>query len=158
MAAPTTKPVGKQTKFAQESGAQAAEQDAVDRPYIKDDSEKAWDAFDGQEFGGQAGIVDVKENEVAGPFTYTGHQEIVTDLGAVTVHTGTDDDGAQWRLPIQATFLRAVDQARLQMGDKFAIKRYDDTVKKRGKGAGNPMAIYAIKVLERSATGISTTK
>lgn len=152
MANPANKPTGKPSTFKKETAeeTEAVEQaaDAVERPYIKAD--EAWDEFSGQEFGGQAGILEIKEGEVAGVFAYTGHQQVTTDLGETTVHTALDDDGAAWRLPIQATFLRAVDQAALRMGDKFAIKRYEDQIKKRGKGAGNKMAIYAIKVLERA--------
>lgn len=114
-----------------------------------------WDEVEGQEFGGKSDILDLHEGEVAGPFSYSGHQEMVTDLGATTVHLGTvvdgEDAGETVRLPIQATFLRAVDQAGLSKGDTFLIKRFDDQLKKKGKGAGKPMAIYGIKVTERAA-------
>jgi hypothetical protein len=140
------KPAGG-SKFAKETEQQHQEAEQKERPYLKDAD--VWDELGGQEFGGAAGILELKEGELAGVFTYTGHQEITTDLGATTVHTASDEDGTQWRMPIQATFLRAVDQARIGMGDKFAVKREEDVTKKRGKGAGNPMAIYAIKVIER---------
>lgn len=141
------KPTG--SKFRQQSDAEAAAEEKAERPYIK--AAEAWDEMAGQEFGGASGILDLKVGEVAGVFVYTGHQQVTTDLGETTVHTGLDEEGNQWRLPIQATFLRAVDQARLGMGDKFAVKREEDQIKKRGKGAGNKMAIYAIKVVERAA-------
>lgn len=147
MATPQNKPAG--SKFRQQSDAEAAAEEKAERPYIK--TPEAWDGMSGQEFGGASGILDLKVGEVAGVFVYTGHQQVTTDLGETTVHTGLDEDNNQWRMPIQATFLRAVDQARLGMGDKFAVKRQEDQIKKRGKGAGNPMAIYAIKVLERAA-------
>lgn len=142
----TTKPGSKFAKASQET---AAAEDAVQRPYLQEAA--FWDEAEGQEFGGASGILELKPGEVAGPFTYTGHQNMTTALGDTTVHTGLDEEGNQWRLPIQATFLRAIDQARVQMGDKLAIKRLEDVEKKRGKGAGNPMAIYAIKVIERAA-------
>jgi len=137
------------SKFAAASQESAAEEDAVKRPYIQ--ASEYWDEQEGQEFGGASGILELQVGEVAGPFTYTGHQNMTTELGDTTVHTGNDEEGNQWRLPIQATFLRAIDQARISMGDKFAVKRLDDVKKKRGKGAGNMMAIFAIKVLERAA-------
>ncbi len=151
MASPTGKPpagaAGKPgSKFTPET---EHDSEVKERPYLKDAG--VWDKVDGQEFGGAAGILELKPGEVAGIFTYSGHQQITTDLGETTVHTGVDEDGTQWRLPIQATFLRAVDQAGLKFGDKFAIKREDDVIKKRGKGAGKEMAIFAIKVTERYA-------
>ena len=155
MSTPTKPLVSKfkpQTAAASEASNLAEEK--VERPYLKALSD--WDGMEGQEFGGASGILELKPGEVAGVFTYTGHQQITTDLGETTVHTGLDEDGVQWRLPIQATFLRAVDQARIQMGDKFAVKREDDVEKKRGKGAGKPMAIFAIKVVERAAPNPTT--
>jgi hypothetical protein len=149
MATPKTGAGG--SKFTKETPADAAAEDKAERPYLMD--EAAWDTVDGQEFGGASGILELKVGEVAGIFTYTGHQQITTDLGDATVHTALDEDGAQWRLPIQATFLRAVDQAGLKMNDKFAIRRDEDVLKKRGKGAGKPMAIFAIKVIERAVIG-----
>lgn len=143
------------TGFKKESAAEAAAEDKVERPYLMNAEE--WDSAEGQEFGGSSGILDLKVGEVAGIFTYTGHQQINTELGETTVHTALDEDGAQWRLPIQATFLRAVDQARLGMNDKFAVRRDEDVKKKRGKGAGNMMAIYAIKVIERAVIGPTAT-
>lgn len=114
-------------------------------------NEEAWDGASGQEFGGSADILQIEVGQVAGPLEYQGHQQITTDLGEATVHTASDEEGNQWRLPIQATFVRAIDQAGMRRGDKFLVKRMDDTIKKRGKGAGNPMSIYAIKIVERGA-------
>jgi len=77
---------------------------------------------------------------------------MVTELGATTVHTAKNTKTEDvYRLPIQATFLRAIDQAGLKRGDVFGVKRFEDQIKKRGKGAGNPMAIFAIKVFTRVA-------
>lgn len=110
----------------------------------------AWDQQEGEEYGGQSEILLIQVGEVAGPFEYVGHQQMTTDLGDTTVHIGTDKDGETKRLPIQATFQRAVDQANLQRGDSFLIKREDDQIKKRGAGKDKPMAIYAIKVTKRA--------
>jgi hypothetical protein len=117
------------------------------RAYIVDDS--AWTAA-GEEFGGKSDILIIQVGEIAGPFNYVGHQQMTTELGETTVHLATLKDETM-RLPIQATFIRAVDQAGLKRGDTFLIKRFEDQEKKRGKGAGNQMAIYGVKVLKRAA-------
>lgn len=139
----------KVTRMEQEAKELTAQQEEARKRYLV--NEDAWDEADGQEFGGSAEVLILRQNEIAGPFIYTGHQQVQTDLGETTSHTGTDPDGEQVRLPIQATFLRAVDTAKLGYGDKFLVKRQPDQIKKKGKGAGNPMAIFAIKVIERSA-------
>jgi len=113
--------------------------------------ESAWDSADGQEFGGSADIMLIQPGQIAGPFEYQGHQQITTDLGETTVHLGADEDGNQWRLPIQATFIKAVDQSGMRRGDRFLVRRLANQTKKKGKGAGNEMAIYAVKVIERVA-------
>jgi hypothetical protein len=139
----------KPSKFAEES----AETDAIERNYVRPVED--WDTFDGQEYGGAAPILVLHENEVAGPFAYMGYQKVVTELGEATVHSGSDTEGQSWRLPIQATFIRAIDQANLKIGDRFAVRRDDDVTKKRGKGAGNAMAIFRIKVTERASAPLS---
>ena len=113
-------------------------------------TEQQWEQAKGQEYGGSAGILKLEPGQIAGPLVYHGHQQITTELGDTTVHLGSDEDNEQWRLPISATFVRAMDQANLRPGDKFLTRRLPDQTKKRGKGAGNPMAMYAIKVIERS--------
>lgn len=122
---------------------------AKERNYIM--SPDAFDQLKGQEFGGQSDLLQMEQGECAGPFTYCGHSQITTELGETTSHLAFDDNGDQIRLPIQATFLKAIDQARIQVGDTFAIKRWEDQEKKKGKGAGNMMAIYSVKVLSRAA-------
>lgn len=134
------------TKFAEESKQISAEELAA-RTYMAD--EAAWEN-DGEEFGGQSDILLIQVGEVAGPFTYVGFQNMTTNLGDTTVHLGIGVDEETHRLPIQATFQRAVDQAGLKRGDKFLVRRFEDQIKKQGKGKGNPMAIYAVKVTERA--------
>ena len=134
-----------QSKFAQESK-RASEEQLAARTYMAGDT--AWDS-PGEEFGGQSDILLLEQGEVAGPFTYVGHQEMTTELGDTTVHMATTKDGDTLRLPIQATFLRAIDQADVVRGDQFLVRRTEDQLKKKGKGAGNPMAIYGVKVLNR---------
>ena len=108
-----------------------------------------WDGQKTQEYGGQSDILAISPGQIAGPLTYLGCNRITTDLGETTAHTASDKMGETWRLPIQATFLRAMDQAAVKPGDVFAIKRGDDVIKKKGAGAGKPMAIFSIKVLKR---------
>lgn len=116
--------------------------------YVIDASK--WDSMEGDIYGGQSDIVKIDVGQVAGPFTYVGNQKITTELGEVTAHTATAPDGESVRLPIQATFLKALDQADIQRGDKFIIKRDADVTKQKGAGKGKPMAIYAVKVVERA--------
>jgi len=141
----------KKTRFAEES----ADADAVERNYVRPVED--WDQLEGQEYGGAAPILVLHENEVAGPFSYMGYQKVTTELGEATVHSGSDGEGRSWRLPIQATFIRAVDQANLRVGDRFAVRRDEDVTKKRGKGAGNAMAIFRIKVVERAAAPLKVS-
>lgn len=112
--------------------------------------EGAWDAQEGEEYGGKSDILLIQVGEVVGPFEYVSHQQMTTDLGDTTVHIGTDKDGNTLRLPIQATFQRAIDQAGIQRGDTFLVRREEDQIKKRGAGKDKPMAIYAVKVTKRA--------
>lgn len=119
-----------------------------DRSYLMNPDQ--FDNLEGQEFGGESRLLSIEVGEAAGPFSYAGHQEITTDLGTTTSHQALDQEGDMIRLPISATFLKALDQARVQYGDVFAIKRDEDVTKKKGKGAGQPMAIYRIKLIKRA--------
>lgn len=131
--------------MAQEAKKMSDDQKAA-RTYMASDN--AWEQA-GEEYGGQSEILMIEEGEVAGPLTYIGHQEMTTDLGDTTVHMATNTEGGAMRLPIQATFLRAIDQAGVHRGDTFLVRRDSDTIKARGKGQGKPMAIYAVKVISR---------
>jgi hypothetical protein len=134
----------KQTTMAQE----AAQTAAAERPYIA--TEQDWDAVSTPEFGGQADILQVQVGEIAGPFEYMGHQPMIMEGGkTVTVHLGVDKSGDTLRLPIAASFLRAVDQAELMRGDTFLLRRSEDVKKKAGIGKGQAMQIYAVKVKTR---------
>src|SRR5690349_22037806 len=111
----------KQTRMAQEAAQLTEQQEELRKHTLA--NQEAWDGVDGQEFGGSAEVLILREGEVAGPLTYTGHQVINTELGETTSHTGMTTEGVQVRLPIQATFLRAVDQAKLGFGDEFLVRR-----------------------------------
>lgn len=136
----------KGNRMAQEAEQERQEQLKA-RTYMLTD--KQWEDASGDEFGGKADILILEVGEVAGPLVYVGHQAMTTDLGDTTVHLATNKEGETLRLPIQATFQRAVDQAGLNRGDTFMVKRFEDQDKKKGKGAGKPMAIYGIKVTNR---------
>ncbi len=140
------------TKANTSTTAAAAPQDnapAKERKYLM--TPDAFDNLDGQEYGGQSDVLVVNPGECAGPFRYIGHTQITTELGETTSHMAFDPEDEQVRLPLQATFLKAFDQARIGVGDTFALRRGEDQLKKKGKGAGKAMAIYSIRVIERAA-------
>lgn len=117
------------------------------RTYVA--SEQDWDSTEGMEYGGQADILEMEIGEVGGPFTYIGSQPLALEKGSTTVHIGTDPHGNNIRLPISASFVRAADQARLNPGDTFLVRRGDDVKKLRGIGKGQDMKIFSIKVKTR---------
>lgn len=143
-------PVGT-TQFAETSAAEAEaarEAALAARQYVLDES--AWENEDAIEFGGQSDILLLEVDEVGGPFKYIGHQPMQTDLGMTTVHIASDKEGNTIRMPISAAFVRSADQAGLSRGDTFIVKRYPDTLKKTGKGKGQTMQIYALKVTSKA--------
>ena len=136
------------TRMAQEAEEQN-KQALAERTYVA--TQEARDSATGTEFGGQADILVANIGEVVGPFEYVGHQPMLMEGGkTVTVHIGIDPAGEQVRLPIAASFLRAVDSADLQRGDKFLARRGDDAKKKSGIGKGQNMQIWAIKPTYRA--------
>lgn len=112
-----------------------------------------WDNIDGAEFGGQSEILDIAVGELAVGLIYTGHQTSTIGNKPVEVHTATTREGSSVRLPIAASFARALDQGQVLIGDVIAIKRFDDVKKAGGVGKGQMMAIYGIKVQKRAASG-----
>lgn len=109
-----------------------------------------WDDNDSPEYGGQSDILELEVGEIAGPLEYIGSTSMTLEGGEVTVHQALTPNGDTVRCPISASFLRSFDQAAIQKGDKFAVKRNDDTTKKSGKGKGQAMHIYSVKVVERA--------
>jgi len=109
--------------------------------------------LDGEHFGGDSSILHLQPNTAAGPLTYVSVRrgvELANGGKPVDIHEGRDEDKNVWRLPLAATFLKQVESAQLQPGDKFAILRVEDAIKQKGAGKGKPMAIYQIKVLSRA--------
>lgn len=136
------------SKKNQATAAASEEQTPKATPPLLD--AKQLDALGGQEFGGQSEILVLEEGQAAGPFTYQTSMEITTDLGKALSHVAADNEGNQWRMPIAGSFRRCVEQANLQNGDTFIVQRHPDQIKKRGAGAGDPMAIFSLRVLERA--------
>lgn len=138
--------------MAAEAAAETADERAerlAARTYVVDPN--LWDQEKGMEYGGQAGILELEVGDVAGPFIYIGHQPMTLQGRNLTVHIASIGlEGDNVRLPISASFTRAADQASLQRGDQFLIRRGDDTKKKAGVGAGQDMKIYSLKVTHRS--------
>jgi len=111
-------------------------------------NDAAWENISGESYGGQSEILELKPGEMAGPIEYRGFKQITLDTGLHNSHQGIID-GELMRLPLAATFTQALDQADVQIGDVFHMRRTDDVEKKRGAGKGKPMAIYEIKIVKR---------
>ena len=108
-----------------------------------------WASIEGDVYGGQSPIIDIDAGDAAGPFVYTGKSTIATQQGTAVSHTATYEEN-QVRLPLSATFLKAMDQAGVSHGDTFYIKRDADVIGKTGRAKGQTLQVYAIKVTDRS--------
>lgn len=113
-----------------------------------------WDSTDGETFGGDADILRLEVMQVAGPLTYEGRDAKGLELEGdkVDVHLGRDRAGKLWRLPLSASFRNQLTESKLAEGDTFLVRRNEDAIKKKGKGKGNPMKIFQVKVTARAAT------
>jgi len=113
----------------------------------------AWDSTPGEVFGGNADILKLEVGEVAGPLTYVGLSEKKLELEGdkVDVHTARDGNGKLWRLPLSASFRNQLVESKLAEGDTFLVRRAEDAEKKKGKGKGNLMKIYQVKITARAA-------
>lgn len=133
----------------------SASDESVEVPdYLK--GQVDWDQTQGEDYGGSSEILYIEEGEVVGPLTFVAARpnvDLGNAMGTVTMYEAKDSQNAVWRLPIAANFRRQAEAANLQRGDTFAVKRLEDQVKKHGKGKGNPMEMYAIKVLKRAPQG-----
>lgn len=112
-----------------------------------------WDQTDGETYGGNADILKLDVGQIAGPLTYAGLDEKALELDGekVDVHCARDGAGKLWRLPLAASFRRQIIESKLAEGDTFLVRRVEDAVKKKGKGKGNPMRIFQIKITARAA-------
>ena len=111
-----------------------------------------WDSTQGEVFGGSADILKLEIGEVAGPLSYVGLSEKKLELDGdkVDVHTARDASCKLWRLPLSASFRNQLLESKLGAGDSFLARRVEDSVKKKGKGKGNMMKIYQVKILARA--------
>ena len=112
-----------------------------------------WDQAPGETFGGNADILKLEVGQIAGPLTYSGIDAKALELDGekVDVHTARDGGGKLWRLPLSASFRNQLTESKLASGDTFYFRRLEDAVKKKGKGKGNPMRIFQVKVTARAA-------
>lgn len=115
----------------------------------------------GENFGGSYARLDLNEGQVSQELVYIKEDDIqVRDdsegaaPGAkktLKMHVLQDvDSGVLVTSPIGAVFDNVWAEAQIKTGDVFRIKRYSDTVKKEGKGKGNKMKVYGIKVYKRA--------
>lgn len=130
----------------------AKAQDEIELPSHLAVDPAAFDAAQGDTFGGASEILKLDENEAAGPLTYIGHR--ITDLGngkqPADIHEASDTEKAVWRMPIATNFRRQAEGAELKKGDTFLVKRLADVKKQNGVGKGQVMQMYQIKVTSRA--------
>lgn len=112
-------------------------------------------------FGGSYPRLELKPDSVSVPLTYRKDTEIpLPDQDSEgkettkmqTVHVVEVPQGDLVTCPISAIFMKHFKEAKIEKGDTFRIKRYPNAVKKRGRGAGNQMQVYAIAVTARAST------
>lgn len=108
----------------------------------------------GESFGGSYSRLELNENEVSGLLEYVKDSkvQVENDNGPeiITSPVAKTEEGKLVSLPISAIFRKHWKEANVEKGDKFKIKRYVDVVKKRGKGSGNKLKVYAVKVYSRA--------
>jgi len=116
----------------------------------------------GETFGGSYDRLTLAENEVSPMLSYAKDTKIsLEDQNQAGVYVSqsvpvADNGGKLVSLPICSIFRKNWKEANVGIGDKFKIKRYPNTTKKRGKGVGNKMESYAIKVYERAPKAAQT--
>jgi len=108
----------------------------------------SWDSIEGQEFGGQSPIIQIEVGQAAGPFILLSKTTVATEIGTAISYTASYE-GHQVRMPLSATFVKAVDQAQLDTGDEFYVRRTEDVKGKTGRAKGQTLMVYGIKVSKR---------
>lgn len=150
------KPANEETVFG-ETGNSGIASSAIDLDF---NFEKE---TEGEIFGGSYPRLELLPNQTTTPLCYSKDTEIPLDgdpdpeTGAPTtkmqvVHIAETPSGDYVSCPISAIFMKHFKEAKIAKGDKFRIKRYPNAVKKRGKGSGREMQVYAIAVVERAET------
>lgn len=123
--------------------------------------EKAFASVEvGESFGGSFPRMELKEGEVSTYMQYVRESsmafEDVVD-GAIVrttvkVHLSRLEDGSIVSPPIASNFDKNFTEAGIKLGDIYLVKRHSDVVKKKGRGAGQKMEMYEIKVVVRNKT------
>jgi hypothetical protein len=116
----------------------------------------------GEVFGGSYDRLTLTENEVSPLFTYVKDTKIQLEdqknpgtYISEKVPVG-EAGGKLISMPICAIFKKNWKEANVQSGDTFKVKRYPNTTKRRGAGAGNKMESFAVKVYSRAAKASAT--
>lgn len=116
----------------------------------------------GETFGGTFKPIELEIGTVSGKLIYVKDSKIVLpktgDDGKTISETimtplarlNDDPESPLMSLPIGTIFKKAWDESHIQPGQCFWMARYPDSKKKSGKGAGNAMKVYALK-LEKTA-------
>lgn len=117
---------------------------------------------EGELFGGSYPRLMLNPNDVSAPLIYRKDTEIPLDGGKdengnettkmQTVYVVEVPSGELVTCPIAAIFMKHFKEANIEKGDTFRIKRYPDASKKRGRGAGKPMQVYAVRVTSRASS------
>lgn len=127
------------------------------KPVIKDDFE---DPSVGENFGGSYPRLNLEQGATSGMLSFIKDDELEikddsegAQPGAkktLVLHVLQDlDSGALCTCPIGAVMDNVWLEANVKKGDVFRVKRYADQPKKEGRGKGNLMKIYGIKVYSR---------
>lgn len=115
---------------------------------------------EGEVFGGSYPRLELTPGDCSVALIYMKDTEIPLDDGVddkglpktkmQTVYVAETPKGALVSCPIAAIFMKHFKEADIQKGDTFRIQRYVDATKKRGKGSGNKMQVYAVMVTARA--------
>ena len=125
------------------------------------DSSFNFEQAEGELFGGSYARLELEPGDVSIPLVYRKDTEIpLPDQDAngnettkmQTVYVCELPNTELVTCPISAIFMKHFKEAKIVKGDEFRIKRYPNAVKKRGKGAGNQMQVFAVRVTKRAAT------
>lgn len=114
----------------------------------------------GELFGGSYPRLELLPNQVTVPLVYRKDTEIPLDgdpdengnptTKMQTVYVAETPNGVHVSCPISAIFMKHFKEAKIEKGDEFRIKRFPNATKKRGKGAGREMQVYAVMVTARA--------
>jgi hypothetical protein len=113
----------------------------------------AFDQLDGESYGGGANYLQLEIGSVGGPFVFKEIRpqvKLSKEGEPVDIPVGTDANGKDIDLPVATIFRNQVEEAELNAGDVIYIRREPDAIKQKGKGKGNKMQVYSLKVVSRA--------